>query len=111
MTARFFNVLAGLWLLISVFMWQHTGAQAANSAVCGIAAMGLALLALYFEPARYLGAALGAWVFLSTFLIPADRYTTWNNALIGIAMFVSSLLASGPLDVEREHGLFRRARA
>jgi hypothetical protein len=110
MTARLFNVLAGLWLFISVFMWPHSAAQATNSALCGIAAMGLSLLALYVEPARYLGAALGAWVFMSTFLLPqTSRTTTWNNALIGIAMFVASLLGTVPADTRRERELFGRA--
>jgi hypothetical protein len=109
MSARIFTVLAGLWLFISVFMWPHTGAQATNSAICGLAAMGLALLSLVFEPARYLGAALGAWVFISTFLMPGTRTTTWNNALIGIAMFVASLLGRGPIDVRREREAYGRA--
>jgi hypothetical protein len=109
MSARLFNVLAGLWLFISVFMWPHAGAQAVNSAVCGIAGMGLGLLAMYVEPVRYLGAALGAWVFMSTFLLAqAGRMTTWNNALMGIAMFVSALLGGGPADVRREHQLYGR---
>jgi Na+-transporting NADH:ubiquinone oxidoreductase subunit NqrB len=109
MTARIFNVLAGLWLFITVFMWPHTSAQGMNAAVCGIAAMGLGLLALYLDSARYLSAALGAWVFISTFLFPGTRMTTWNNALIGIAMFVASLLGSGPVDVRRERELYGRA--
>jgi hypothetical protein len=99
MSTRIFSVLVGLWLVVSVFMWPHTAEQTANGVLSGIACMTLALVGLYFDPARYVAAALGVWIFLSSFLFPSlRRATVWNNALVGIATFVSALLAGVPAE-------------
>ena len=109
MSARIFNVLIGLWLFMSVFMWPHTPPEEANTAICGMGAMGLALLSMVIDPARYVSAALGAWVFLSTFLLPnLSRATLWNNAIMGIALFAAALVGRGAAELRREREAFGR---
>jgi hypothetical protein len=99
------NVILGVWLFISAFLWPHTYEQLNNTWIVGVLCAACALVAMRYAEARYLNAVLGAWLFISVWVLPTtSRATAWNNALVGIAVFLVALApayasgrAGGPL--------------
>jgi len=102
MAARTLNVLVGIWLFISAFVWPHSAAQMTNTWILGVLCVVLALIAMRFEQVRYVNSLLGIWLFISAFALPgATPGTTWNNALVAIAIFIISLVPSTMLPAPR----------
>ena len=101
MSIRAVNIVLGLWLFLSAFLWEHTQAQMTNTWVVGALCFALALSASRFPAARYFNTALSVWLFISTFALPtANTGTVWNNAIIAVAIFVVSLVES-PVELGR----------
>ena len=93
--ARGLNILLGVWLFISAFLWMHAPAQRTNSWIVAVLAVIFAAVALSMPPARWLNTALSIWLFISCWALPHQNVgTQWNNALVAIAMFVISLVPS-----------------
>ena len=100
MAARTLNVLLGIWLFISAFVWTHSAAQMTNTWILGVLCVVFALVAMRVAQVRYLNTALAVWLFISAFVLPGNnRGTVWNNALLAIAIFVVSLAPSDRLQV------------
>lgn len=92
MAARTLNILLGIWLFISAFIWPHTSAQMTNTWILGVLCVIFALIALKIEQVRFLNTALAVWLFISAFVLPVQSTgTQWNNALVAIAVFIISL--------------------
>ena len=99
MTARIFNVLIGAWLIATGVAWQHGGALAMTTFLCGVvtAAVGIASAAnsrwLVGNWLRLLGVAAGVVLAVET-LVLSNRHqpTFWNNIIAAIAVIVSTLL-------------------
>lgn len=93
--ARILNVLLGVWLFISAFVWQHSDAQFTNTWILGVLCVAFAIIAMRVPQVRYLNTALAVWLFISAFALPRiSQATLWNNLLVAIAIFVVSLLPS-----------------
>ena len=94
--ARVVNVVLGIWLFISAFVWPHDGAQMTNTWILGVVAVVIALVAMRVPAVRYLNSLLAVWLFVSAFTLPhLHRGTVWNNALVAVIMFFVSLQWSG----------------
>lgn len=95
-TARILNLILGIWLFISAFVWPHAPAQQANTWIMGVIAVVVALVAMTMSPVRWVNTALGVWLFISVWALPhANVGTMWNNALVAIAIFLLSLVPGG----------------
>ncbi len=95
-TARYVNVVLGVWLFISAFVWEHTAAERTNTWILGVLFVVFALVAMQSPGARWVNTALSIWLFISVWALPHDNLgTMWNNALVAIAVFIASLVA-GP---------------
>ena len=91
--ARYLNVILGIWLFISAFIWRHTPEQFNNSLVVGALCVLISLVALAVPQVRYLNTLLAIWLFISAFALPrVSSGTVWNDVLVAIAIFVVSLL-------------------
>ncbi len=91
--ARWLNVVLGVWLFISAFLWPHTVAQRTNTWILGVLCVIFALIAMSTPPARFLNTALSIWLFISVWALPHRNIgTMWNNALVAIVIFVLSLV-------------------
>ncbi len=91
-SARAVNIILGIWLFISAFIWRHSYAQMTNTWIVGVLAVAFALISTKVPEARYLNAVLAVWLFLANWALPTiSAGTQWNNALVAIAMFVASL--------------------
>jgi uncharacterized membrane protein YhhN len=97
MTIRIVNVLIGIWLLATIFMWPHTPVQKTVTVVVAILTVVLAILATFTPVARSLNACVAILLFvLSTMALPSlGLATIWNNTIVAIAIFVVSLVDNG----------------
>jgi hypothetical protein len=93
MSARIANVILGVWLFISAFLWAHTPAQFSNTWILGLICVVIALISMRVPPVRYLNTALAVWLFISAWALPHISVgTVWNNVLVAIAIFFVSLV-------------------
>jgi hypothetical protein len=91
-SARIVNLVLGIWLFISAFVWQHGSAQMTNTWILGVLAVIFSLVAMRVQAVRYLNTVLSVWLFISAFALPhLHRGTVWNNALVALVMFFVSL--------------------
>jgi hypothetical protein len=91
-SARTVNIILGIWLFISAFLWPHSYAQMNNTWIIGVLTVAFALIAMRVPEVRYLNAVLAVWLFISVWALPAiSQGTMWNNALVAIALFVVSM--------------------
>jgi len=98
---RIINVILGVWLFISAFVWPHTSAQMTNTWVCGVLCVIFALVAMAVPWVRYLNTLLAIWLFISAWALPSvSPGTIWNNVLCAIAIFIVSLVPSVPSTTE-----------
>ncbi len=96
MGAQIANIVLGVWLFVSAFVWPHNYAQMTNTWILGILCVVFALIALSAPPARYLNTALAVWLFISAFAFAnTNAATVWNNAIVGVAIFVLSMVPAG----------------
>jgi hypothetical protein len=94
--ARVLNLMLAGWLLLSAFLWSHSGAQFWNALLGGILVALFAWLATGKAPnARFANTLVGAWLMLSTFYLPSLRQATvWNHMMVGALVLVLSLVAT-----------------
>lgn len=93
MSPRIGNVILGVWLFISAFLWQHSPAQFMNTWIVGALTVLVALVATRYGELRYLNTALSVWLFISAWALPHFNIATvWNNAIVGLAIFCVSLV-------------------
>lgn len=89
---RWLELALALWLVLSAFLWQHTGAQFANTWIVGALVALAAAGALRFDDLRYINVGLSIWLIASVWMLPlASESTLWNNLLVGLILFVSTL--------------------
>jgi hypothetical protein len=67
--ARLANVLLGLWLLASAFLWEHVDTSRRNTWVVGALICASGLVALRKSAARWVNMALAGWLFVSSVLL------------------------------------------
>jgi hypothetical protein len=94
--ARVVNLVLGVWLFISAFVWSHESAQMTNTWILGVVAVIFAIVAMRVPAVRYVNSVLAVWLFISAFVLPhLHRGTVWNNALVALVMFFVSLQSPG----------------
>jgi len=88
-TASGINVIAGLWLIITPFLF---GFGATNLIVIGIIVAVLSLIqsmgAVDTESSgiSYINTTLGAWLIVSGFIMMASAIVFWNSVVLGIVV-------------------------
>lgn len=93
--ARIGNIILGVGLFISAFLWEHTQAQFTNSWLVGLAIAAVATIGLFAPKARYANVVLAAWLIISVWALPTVSETTfWHNLLLGIVSLVLALVPS-----------------
>jgi hypothetical protein len=112
MTARIFSILMGLWLFVSAFIWPHSRAQIATTAICGALVAVFAALTSYNSRLRYVTAAIGLLVVVLAFTIhPMGSATFLHNGVIGISIAAAALADRGHLADLYERDLYGRISA
>ncbi|HUJ59379.1 MAG TPA: hypothetical protein VLX92_12830 [Kofleriaceae bacterium] len=93
---RAVNLIAGVWLFISAFVWPHTMGELTDTWIVGVLIAIASIWALYTPAMRFANTVLSIWLFFSTLVIAHTVVaTTWNNLIAAIVVFVMSLTPSG----------------
>src|SRR5262249_31763739 len=66
---RGLNIVLGIWLFISAFLWPHFEPQFTNTWLLGIICVAAAVVALRVPWFRYVNTALAIWLFISAFVM------------------------------------------
>ncbi len=91
--ARGINLILGVWLFISAFVWNHSAAERTNTWILGVLCVVFALIAMSTPTARWLNTALAVWLFISVWALPHTNLgTMWNNPIVAIIVFLASLV-------------------
>jgi hypothetical protein len=91
-TPRVINLVLGIWLFLSAFIWTHTPAQFNNAWIVGLASALAAAIAMRADELRCVNLLLAIWLLISAWgLRTITPATFWNDVIVGIAM----LLAAG----------------
>jgi len=99
MPLRVVNIIAGVWLFISAFIWPHTSAQRLNTWIIGALFVVFAAIAMSDARVRFVNTVLAVWLFFFTLAAPhMSSGTLWNNVIIAVIVFVLSLI---PARMER----------
>jgi uncharacterized membrane protein HdeD (DUF308 family) len=102
--ARYLNILLGVWLFISAFLWRHSSAQFTNTWLMGAITVVVGLISLRSPAIRFINTLVGIWLVISGLALPAvSSGTRWNNVLVGVAIFLVSLVGSGAELRTRRH--------
>jgi len=93
--ARIANIIVGVWLFISAFIWPHSASSRMNTWIVGALCAIFAVIALKSPPVRWVNAVLSVWLFFSALSIyHLSGGTYWNNLIAAIVMFIASLVPS-----------------
>src|SRR5262245_35370846 len=93
MSAQVLNVVLGVWLFVSAFLWPHHEAVMPNTWIIGALVVVFSLLSMRVPELRYFNTALAVWLFISVWAVPdIAAATTWNNAIVAVAVLVTSLI-------------------
>ncbi len=92
---RWINLVAGVWLFISAFVWPHTAAAQNNTWIVGVLIVLASLWAMFAPSVRFINTILAVYLFISTFgIFHQNPGTVWNNVIVSIIVFVLSLVPS-----------------
>ena len=95
--ARFVNIAAGAWLVVSTFLWPHSHSQHVNTWFMGLLVMAIAVFALRIRGLRYLNTIVGGWLIISAFALPTIAWgTRWNDFIFGVIIMGASLVGTTP---------------
>ena len=97
MTARWLNVLAGVWVAIAPFWIGYRSPPAFwNDIACGIGVVVLAFIAMSREgePVRFAIVAIGLWLAIAPWALVVSRAAQGNDLLLGLLIFLSGLVAN-----------------
>lgn len=103
---RYANIVLGIWLFISAFLWPHGQAPFTNTWIMGIVVAVVAVMSLSVRDVRFVNTLAGIWLVISAFALPrlygsAGVGTTANNVIVGILVFILSL-ATGGVSLRRQ---------
>ncbi len=88
----YINLVVGVWVFISAFLWPHTFAMRTDTWIVGALIVLFSLLAMTTPPLRFVNTALAVWLFVTTLAFPHVRLgTLWSNIIASIIVFVVSL--------------------
>ncbi|HEY2744451.1 MAG TPA: SPW repeat protein [Polyangia bacterium] len=91
--ARIVNLILGVWLFISAFVWPHTMPSQTNTWILGLLIVLFALFSTAQPGARWLNTLAAIWLFFSSLAIfHTSPATVWNNVIVAIVVFVVSFI-------------------
>jgi hypothetical protein len=100
--ARFANIILGIWLILSSFIWRDAVAHFVNDWVVGVLIALVALAAFWLPSLRHINSIIAIWLFLSPFWMVWQRTATfWNCVIVAILVFSFSL-ARSPEELDHE---------
>lgn len=109
-SARIVDLLVGVWLIVSAFLWPHAGEQFDNACTVGALTAAISAAAFVRPPARYVNSVLAVWLLVSTWVLPLiNESTARNNIAVSILLFIFS--SSAVSSVDRPLAMLRNQRS
>ena len=91
--ARIANIILGVWLVLSSFIWRDTAAEFANAWIVGVVIVLVSLAAFWAPNLRHVNCAMAGWLFLSAWWMRWQRTATfWNTVVVAVLVFAFSLI-------------------
>jgi hypothetical protein len=89
--ASYANVLLGVWLFVSAFLWHHSQANFVNAALIGVVVVASSLMAIRVPWFRFVTAAAGLWLITGLFAWrQLEAVTVWHNVMVGLGIVLAS---------------------
>jgi uncharacterized membrane protein len=91
------DMIAGIWLFVSSFVFRHSGVMAMDLAVIGVIVAILAAARAFggYRPSwpSWVNAMLGLWVLVSPWLMTraVEPQTMWNAVITGFVIIVLAI--------------------
>ena len=86
------NLILGLWLIVSPYLFSYTSSTTVNSVVLGIIVAALAIVRLVAPSqvwASWTNGIAGLWLIIAPFIIGASIAAEyWNGIIVGIVVAV-----------------------
>lgn len=101
MFARVANLLLGIWLVTSAFLWPHARVHAASAEIVSAVVVAAAAAAAAGRAwGRIVTSLAGGWLIVSALVLGSIRTATfWNHMLVGFAIAMFAMMGSGlPFD-------------
>lgn len=91
------NIVLGIWLLVSMFLWRHSPEHMVNAGVIGVLSIALGIAAHRGHTwARWVMAPLGVWLMLSVWMLPHGTVRiVVDHFIVGTLLFSFSVLPTG----------------
>ena len=84
------NLVLGLWLIISPFLFNYSSGAIGNSVILGIIVAGLAVIRLTVPNqtwASWLNGVVGLWLIVAPFMFGfTEAAVLWNQVIVGIVV-------------------------
>jgi hypothetical protein len=107
--ARYANLVLSIWLLASVFAWEHSKPSRIATALAGLLMVTASLSAIEIASMRWLNFTLAFGLFFATWSLPhATTITPWNNAIAALLIFAMSLVPSRDMSARLRASSSRR---
>lgn len=89
--ARYLNLGVASWLLVSAYLWRHSGPQFMVTITVGAVVAVLAPFEVASRWVRKINMAAGAALVLAAVVLPrASTLTLWHNVIVGIVLMAIS---------------------
>lgn len=106
------NLVLGIWLIISPFLFNYSGNAMTNSIILGVVIAILAIIRLSAPSqtwASWLNGVAGLWLIIAPFIISATQASVlWNHIVVGLVVAVISFWNSTmtlPLPTTHHHAV------
>ena len=100
------NLVLGVWLAISAFVWSHAGPAFANTLIVGVLIAVIAAMSFWRPAGSAVATIPAAWLLLTTLFIHHDNSVTpLHNALVGalVVFAATTPLVAYPEDATPGH--------
>lgn len=94
MSARVSNMVLGVWLVLSAYLWRHSAPMLVNAVLVGSLVVAFAILAAQgLTWARHLNTAVAIWLFVSALFLPRlSTASVVNHLIVALAILLFSLM-------------------
>jgi hypothetical protein len=94
------NMVVGVLLFASAFLWPHTPAMRINAVLAGFACVAIEVAGLFYPVVRYANTALSVWLLASAIVLPhVSMACVWMAIFASVTMFIVSLMPTKPPSV------------
>ena len=92
---RLINLLIGVWLFASTFVWPHAPHARSVALYVGLLIALVSAWAMFVHAVHWINAVLAVGLFVLTLGHEHSALTAWNHVIISIIVFALALVPAG----------------